>query len=79
MAVPSFTSRFRRRCWLPTAGRTRFEGGEQLGDTFDTEEDAVADGREEAQSRGAEHTIRNSDGTIGEKNSHGHDQRNIPG
>jgi hypothetical protein len=32
-----------------------------------------------AQARTVEHIIRNMDGTIGERNSSGHDPRNIPG
>jgi hypothetical protein len=57
----------------------RVEAGADLAGTHDRKEDAVAAGRTEAQSRKVEHIIRNQDGTIGERNSYGHDPRNIPG
>ena len=59
--------------------RNRVEAGEELDGTYDRKDDAVAAGRSEAQKRKVEHIIRNLDGTIGERNSHGHDPRNVPG
>jgi hypothetical protein len=47
--------------------------------TFDTKEPAVEAGRTLARERKVEHFIRNLDGKIGERNSYGHDPRNIPG
>lgn len=44
-----------------------------------TKDEAVAAGREAARADKVEHIIRNMDGTIAEKNSYGHDPRNIPG
>ena len=59
--------------------RNRVEGHEVLDGDFDTKEDAVSAGREEAQTRKVEHIIRKLDGTIGERNTYGHDPRDIPG
>jgi hypothetical protein len=36
-------------------------------------------GSDLARAAKVEHIIRNLDGTIGERNSYGHDPRNIPG
>lgn len=47
--------------------------------TFDTKEAAVTGGRDLARERKVEHFIRNLDGKIGERNTYGHDPRNIPG
>lgn len=59
--------------------RNRVEGHEVLDGDFDAKEDAVSAGREEAQTRKVEHIIRKLDGTIGERNTYGHDPRDIPG
>jgi hypothetical protein len=40
---------------------------------FATKADAVEAGREEARRRQTEHVIHNEDGSIGERNSYGHD------
>jgi hypothetical protein len=42
-------------------------------------DEAVREGRDLAMAAKVEHIIRNMDGTIGERNSYGHDPRNIPG
>lgn len=61
---------------------TYYEGGQWKnkadGDTedsnvFDTKAEAQAKGREMAKELGAEHVIKNKDGTIAEKNSYGND------
>lgn len=56
---------------------------EAAGDTpfgqAGTKEEAVHLGRDAARQDKVEHIIRNLDGTIAEKNSYGHDPRNIPG
>ena len=57
----------------------RIEGHEVLDGAHDTKADAVAAGRQEAEARQVEHIVRDLDGTIGEKHSHGHDPRDIPG
>lgn len=59
--------------------RNRIEKLEELPGEFDRKDDAVREGREEARERRVEHIVRNLDGAIGERNSHGHDPRNIPG
>ena len=59
--------------------RNRVEAHEDLPGEHERKEDAVRAGREEAKSNRVEHIIRNLDGTIGERNSYGHDPRNIPG
>lgn len=55
------------------------EGSDQVSEPFDTKEEAVAEGRAMAQDLGVEHIIKNLDGTMGERNSYGHDPRNISG
>ena len=59
--------------------RNRIEGETVLAGEWDTKEPAVAAGRDEARARKVEHIIRNLDGTIGERNSYGHDPRDVPG
>lgn len=59
--------------------KNRIEGHGDLPATYDTREDAVAAGREEAKDRRAEHIIRKLDGTIGDRHTYGHDPRDIPG
>ncbi|WP_340696895.1 DUF2188 domain-containing protein [Cellulosimicrobium funkei] len=44
-----------------------------------TKDDAVAAGRAAAERESAELVIKNLDGTIAQKDSHGHDPRNVPG
>jgi hypothetical protein len=50
-----------------------------VGDGYDRKEDAVRAGRDAAMTRRVEHMIHNLNGRIGERNSYGHDPRNIPG
>ena len=57
----------------------RVEGEGGLRGTYDGKEEVVSEGRRMAQERQVEHIIKNLDGTIGEKNSYGHDPRNVPG
>ncbi|QXU51860.1 DUF2188 domain-containing protein [Rhodococcus sp. LW-XY12] len=49
----------------------RIEGSSDLLGTYPT--------REEARRRKVEHLVHNLDGTIGERNTYGHDPRDIPG
>lgn len=58
--------------------RNRIEGQADLPGEFDTRQEAVAEGRDEARERKVEHIVHNLDGTIGEKDSYGNDPRNIP-
>jgi hypothetical protein len=48
------------------------EGNGEVG-SHSTKEDAVAQGRAQAQQSGTEHVIHNQDGTISERNSYGND------
>lgn len=71
------------RGWIHTVHRNgrwhnEVEGGEQLG-AYSTKEAAVQAGGTEARARRTEHLIHNIDGTIAERNSYGHDPRNVPG
>lgn len=59
--------------------RNRVEALEDLPGEYDTKDEAVRVGRDEARDRKVEHIIRNLDGTIAGRNTYGHDPRNIPG
>jgi Uncharacterized protein conserved in bacteria (DUF2188) len=59
--------------------RNRVETLEDLPGEYDRKDEAVRIGRDEARERKVEHLIRNLDGTIAERNTYGHDPRNIPG
>ncbi|MCU1519031.1 MAG: hypothetical protein JWQ75_3752 [Pseudarthrobacter sp.] len=60
--------------------KNKHEGaGRAFGAGYATKDEAIAAGRETAAKDGVEHVIRNQDGQISGKNSHGHDPRNIPG
>lgn len=58
--------------------RNRIETESVLSGEWETKEPAVAAGRDEARARRVEHIIRNLDGTIGERDTYGHDPRDIP-
>jgi hypothetical protein len=55
------------------------EGEGPTGHNFQTKEMAVDAGRDLARERGVEHIIKKQDGTIGERNSYGHDPRDVSG
>ena len=57
----------------------RIEGHEVLEGDYDTRDEAVDAGRDEARDRKVEHIVHNLDGTIGERNTYGHDPRDISG
>lgn len=59
--------------------RNRVEANEDLPGAYDTKEEAARVGRDEAREQRVEHIIRNLDGTIAERNSYGHDPREIKG
>jgi Uncharacterized protein conserved in bacteria (DUF2188) len=51
----------------------------QERDTFDTQDEALQEGRQLAEDQNGELVIHGEDGQIREKDSHGNDPRNIPG
>ena len=57
----------------------REQGEDEPRSSHDTKEEAQAEGRRVAVADGAELFIKGLDGTIGEKDSHGSDPRNVPG
>lgn len=59
--------------------RIRTEGGETKANLFETKDEAVEVAREFARAFGVELIIRNLDGTIEARDSHGHDPRAILG
>ena len=59
--------------------RIQIEGGETLDGDYEIKDLAVDAGRAEATRRGVELVIKNQDGTISGKHSHGNDPRDIPG
>lgn len=64
---------------LDGAWHNRVEGATEVFGPYDRKEDAIAEGRDRAQDTKVEHIIRNLDGTIGERSTHGHDPREIRG
>ncbi|WP_210651749.1 DUF2188 domain-containing protein [Nocardioides sp. SYSU D00065] len=59
--------------------KNKVEGSSRAANVHETKAEAQAKGRQMAQERRVEHVIKKQDGTIGERNSYGHDPRNIPG
>ena len=55
------------------------EGGDRLGQPYETKRDAVEAGKHLARSRRTEHVIHNEDGSISERNSYGNDPVHRPG
>jgi len=53
--------------------KSKVEGSSRAAHSGGTKAEQQAVGRQMAQDRGVEHTIRKMDGTIGEKNSYGND------
>jgi hypothetical protein len=53
--------------------KSKVEGSNRAAHTGGTKAEQQSVGRQMAKDRGVEHTIRKQDGTIGEKNSYGHD------
>lgn len=64
---------------VDNAWTNQIEGEGPTEDLFQTKDRAVEAGRRLARERGAEHIIKNEDGTIGQRNSYGNDPRDIPG
>jgi hypothetical protein len=59
--------------------RNRIEGQEGAVGAYDDRDTAISEGRELARALKVEHIIRRMDGTIGERNSYGHDPRDVKG
>jgi Uncharacterized protein conserved in bacteria (DUF2188) len=55
------------------------EGASDDATKFSTKEDAVAAGKEMARKGAVELLVHREDGSIGERDSYGHDPRNVPG
>jgi hypothetical protein len=53
--------------------KSKVEGSSRAAHSGGTKTEQASVGRQMAQERGVEHTIRNQDGTIAEKNSYGGD------
>lgn len=53
--------------------KNKVGGNTRASNTADTKAEAQSKGREMAKDRGAEHVIKNMDGTIGQRNSYGND------
>jgi hypothetical protein len=51
----------------------RRAGADRVSKVFPTKDAAQSAGREAAKNEGVEHVIHKKDGTIGERNSYGHD------
>ena len=61
------------------AWHNKVEGTSEVLGSYPVKADAQAAGRDYARTHKVEHIIRNLDGRIGERNTYGHDPRNIPG
>jgi hypothetical protein len=61
------------------AWKNKREGTSRAFGAYSTKDEAITAGRDAAKADGVEHIIKNQDGQIGEKNSHGNDPRNVPG
>lgn len=59
--------------------KSKVEGSGRAAHTGGTKAEQQAVGRKMAKDRGVEHTVRKTDGTIGEKNSYGNDPRKSKG
>jgi hypothetical protein len=59
--------------------RNRVEGGAELPGEYDVKATAVAIGHDEAVRRKVDHVIRELDGTIGARNSHRQEPRDVLG
>lgn len=59
--------------------KNRIEGDNGVVGIYEDRETAIHEGRNLARVRKVEHVIRRVDGTIGERNSYGHDPRDVRG
>jgi hypothetical protein len=61
------------------AWHNRVEGSGTSALSFSTKAEAVETGRQEAMKNKVEHIIKNENGQISERNSYGHDPRDVAG
>lgn len=61
------------------AGPSKKDGTKRASKLFDRKTEAVSRARAQAKREGAELVIKDQDGRIQSKDSHGRDPRNIPG
>ena len=73
MAKPGIETYFENGEW-----KNRIQGSSRAANKQRTKAAEKA-GRQMARKREVEHTIKNKDGTIGEKNGYGNDPRNVRG
>jgi uncharacterized protein DUF2188 len=59
--------------------RVRVQGHQTLPGEYDTKAAAVDVGRDDSRDRGVELIVRSRDGTFSDRDSLGHDPRDIPG
>jgi hypothetical protein len=59
--------------------KNKVQGSSRAANTHATKAEAQRKGRDMAFTRKVEHTIKNKDGTVGERKSYGNDPRRIPG
>ena len=64
---------------VPQASRWGLEINGDIRSTYDTQEEAITEGRGVADQEQGELVIHGQDGQIREKDSHGNDPRDIPG
>lgn len=68
MAKGDISTYYENKAW-----KSKVEGSSRAAHAGGTKAEQQAVGRQMAKDRGVEHTIRKTDGTIGEKNSYGND------
>jgi hypothetical protein len=64
---------------VPSGDEWAIEVDGQKRDSFSTQDKAISRGREVADQEQGELVIHGQDGKAREKDSHGHDPRNVPG
>jgi uncharacterized protein DUF2188 len=65
--------------WEDGQWHNKVEGEEGNESSHETKAEATEAGRDMALGRKVEHIVKNQDGTISERSSHGNDPRNVPG
>jgi hypothetical protein len=64
---------------VPAGDQWEVEIGGNTRSTYDTQDEAIKQGRHLAEDQNSELVIHGQDGSIREKDSHGNDPRDIPG
>jgi Uncharacterized protein conserved in bacteria (DUF2188) len=64
---------------VPAGDQWEVEIGGNIRSTYDTQAEAIKQGRHLAEDQNSELVIHGQDGSIREKDSHGNDPRDIPG